>query len=457
VGETDSCQANFETVTSASNSHGKYFIAQPWNKNGKKPVFICWNFGDNSDTCIQYSTSFDGHYAAFHSYAHAGNYNVCVKINYDGGCESYYCKAVQMVETDSCEADFEVGLMNSTSLGRHFVALPSNNHDKKPEQICWSFGDGRDTCITYPENYTGTYAIEHRYDLSGIYEACMKISYYGGCQAKKCKKFGIVYDLSPCDVRLFEITPSAVSLIREFYFYSSNTNNPTHVCWNFGDGTDTCIAIEPGTEIPHTIKHTYPAPGAYRACVKIIFLNGCSATDCHEVAIRTLSDMCGGYYTDSLLNINSYVFKGFSVHKPDDAVVDYKWAFGDGTSGTGERVTHSYPDAGTYRVCLSINTEKGCETKICNDVKIAGNSQSALTLTPNPVSNILHATFISANNETVTIKISNSYGVAVKTYTRSAVVGSNTWDFENGDLLPGVYLFSVQSTNQFASNIFFKL
>src|SRR5205085_6275959 len=139
-----------------------------------------------------------------------------------------------------------------------------------------------------------------------------------------------------------------------------------------------------------------------------LFVNGCAAEDCHEVAIRTFSDFCGGYYRDSLTSLNTFVFKGVSIHKPDDAVISYRWTFGDGSSGTGEQVKHTYAVAGVNRVCLLINTEKGCETRICNDVKIAGANQSILELSPNPVSDVLHASFYSANNETVTIKIINS-------------------------------------------------
>ncbi|MEO6453612.1 MAG: PKD domain-containing protein [Ginsengibacter sp.] len=554
IGDSGSCRANFEMLASTSNSVGKYFIAQPWHNHYKKPVLVCWNFGDNHDTCIQYSTTHTSSYAVSHLYSHTGNYNVCVKIHYDGGCESYYCKQVLVGEPDSCQADFETGLSSSSPLGHHFTALPWNNHnkkpayicwkfgdnhdtciqysntnpgpytvnhiyaakgqyevctrivydggceakkckiikigeydscradferipvsspndpshvyyrallwnnhEKKPARICWSFGDGRDTCISYPENYTGSYIADHYYSHSGMYEVCTGINYYGGCEAKKCKIVNISYNTDTCSAHLFETTASAAGLTRGLYFSSVNNNRPARICWSFGDGTDTCITVQPNaTEILYAVKHTYPAPGVYRACVKVLFQNGCSAGDCHEVAIRTSTDLCGGYYIDSLINPHTYVFKGFSVHKTGDAVISYRWTFGDGSSGAGEQVTHTYNAVGVYRVCLLINTEKRCETKICNDVTIAGPTQSILQLSPNPVTNILHALFYSAQNEIVTIKINNSNGVVVRTYTRPAVMGFNTWDFEVTGLLSGIYSFVLQSPNQFASGIFVK-
>ncbi|HEV8286507.1 MAG TPA: PKD domain-containing protein [Chitinophagaceae bacterium] len=459
VGEPDNCTADFEAGLISSTLLGRHFTAIPWNNHNKKPVFICWKFGDNHDTCIQYSNTFTGPYSVNHIYKERGQYEVCARIVYDGGCEAKKCKIIQIGEvSDSCRADFERIPASSTNPSLvYYRALPWNNHEKKPARICWSFGDGKDTCISYSENYTGSYVAGHHYDRSGIYEVCVKINYYGGCEARKCKLINIFLYNIDCRVHLYEIVPSVTSLQRGFYFVSSNDIRPTRICWNFGDGTDTCITVEPNaTEIPHAIKHTYPAPGAYRACVKVLFANGCTASDCHEVSIRSFTDMCGGYYTDSLIDSHTYLFKGFSIHKPDDKVVGYRWTFGDGSSGVGEKITHAYNVAGVYRVCLFINTEKGCETKICNDVRVAGTTQSTLQLTPNPVINVLHALFYSTHNESVKIKIINSNGVVVREYTRTAVVGANGWEFDLSGLVSGVYSFVVQSPNQFAAGIFFK-
>ena len=56
-----------------------------------------------------------------------------------------------------------------------------------PKVICWNFGDGRDTCIEYAQNFSGPYTVRHRYNVPGTYTVCIKITYYGGCEAYKCK------------------------------------------------------------------------------------------------------------------------------------------------------------------------------------------------------------------------------------------------------------------------------
>jgi gliding motility-associated-like protein len=48
----------------------------------------------------------------------------------------------------------------------------------------------------------------------------------------------------------------------------------------------------------------------------------------------------------------------------------YAWEFGDGeTSGLADPV-HTYPDTGTYQVCLEVTSNMGCEDIICDEVKI---------------------------------------------------------------------------------------
>src|SRR2546423_15491123 len=126
----DSCRAGFETQNSSANPLGKYFIAQPWHNHNKKPVRVCWNFGDNHDTCIQYSTAFTGNYAVYHAYGNAGNYNVCMNILYDGGCYAYYCRVVQVGTPDSCSADFErIQSTTANPLLAYFRALPWKNQN----------------------------------------------------------------------------------------------------------------------------------------------------------------------------------------------------------------------------------------------------------------------------------------------------------------------------------------
>jgi PKD repeat protein len=461
VGNPATCTADFERApVIADIPHIVGFKALPWNSQNRKPARICWTFGDGRDTCISYPENYSGQYVVGHQYLQPGQYEVCVKIIYYGGCEAKKCKEIQVGPSATCKADFErAPLQNNDPLTIGLKAVPWNSQNRKPARICWSFGDGRDTCINYPDNYTGLYVVGHRYTQPGNYEVCVKIIYYGGCEARKCKEITIPPPTVECRVKLFEITPSVTSLVRGFYAIPSSSpdRRVERVCWDFGDGDDTCIMIQSTDPTQNLlIRHTYPAPGVYRACVKVKFVGGCEAHDCVEVVIRPASDICGGFMIDSLSGPRTYKFTGHSINRPNDEVIGYRWTFGDGSSATGRVVTHTYAQAGDYQVCLYIKTRLGCETRICNTVRVPGNNEPQLQLTPNPVINTVTVNFRSTHTETVNIKIVNSNGVPVRSYTRSVTVGPNTWSHDLSSLLTGVYSYNIHSPNQQASVIFLK-
>ena len=464
ITQPDICRADFERIPflSTNDPLRTYFKALPEHNNNKKPSKICWTFGDGTDTCITYPENYTGQYGVAHNYNQPGQYEVCVKIIYYGGCEARKCRMVEIIHPDRCSADFERLPLTAgtTPLSVGFKALPWHNNNKKPVRICWTFGDGTDTCINYTPNHTGPYVVAHRYNHPGQYEVCVKIIYAGGCEARKCRVISVPPPQANCSVNLIEITPSITSLVRGFLAvpHSEPTRRPERICWYFGDGEDTCIMINPGQPLPDlTIRHTYPGPGVYRACVKIRFEGGCIAESCREVVIRPASNLCGGFMTDSLIAPRTFKFKGFSIHNPNDEVLSYRWSFGDGTSALGREVTHTYSQGGDYRVCLTIKTRLGCETNICKTVRVPGNNQPALVITPNPVVNELHAQFFSTHTEQVNIRIMNGFGVQVRAYTRNATVGPNNWGFDLSTLMPGIYTFIVQSPNQLASALFIKL
>ena len=463
VGNPATCTADFErapVIANIPNIVG--FKALPWNSQNRKPARICWSFGDGRDTCINYPENYTGQYVVGHRYEHPGLYEVCVKILYYGGCEARKCKDIQVGPLTTCTADFErAPLQDNNPLTIALKALPQNSDNRKPARICWTFGDGRDTCINYPENYTGLYVVGHRYAQPGQYEVCVKIIYYGGCEAKKCKNIVIEPPVELCHVRLFEITPSITSLVRGFYASVSSTpeRRVERICWYFGDGDDTCIMVSPTSPTPTPqliIRHTYPGPGIYRACVKVRFVGGCEAYDCVEVTIRPFGEVCGGFMVDSLAGPRTYKFIGHSITRPNDEAIGYRWTLGDGTSAIGPVVTHTYAQAGDYQVCLYIKTRLGCETRICNTIRVPGNNEPQLYLTPNPVTDIVTVHFRSTHTETVNIKIVNSSGVPVRSYTHSVTVGPNTWTHDLSSLLTGVYSYNIQSPNQQASVIFLK-
>jgi len=54
----------------------------------------------------------------------------------------------------------------------------------------------------------------------------------------------------------------------------------------------------------------------------------------------------------------------------DGEIVSYEWTFGDGTSGTGHSVSHTYTGAGTYTVTLLVTDDDGLTASTQQDVYV---------------------------------------------------------------------------------------
>jgi PKD repeat protein len=452
----DSCKTSFSSSGSTATALTEVFLAQPWHNHNKKPEEICWNFGDNHDTCIRYDPAVSSNYEVHHTYAQSGQYPVCIKVRYQGGCLSEYCHAVA-IGGDPCKINYTTELIAASPLSRHFITQPWNAQEKKPVRICWDFGDGSTECKQYSTSYTEPYTINHTFARAGQYSVCVRVLYDGGCEAKKCKTITIETPADSCFVNVFEAATDITNPERHFYAGTMQDRKPESICWIFGDGRDTCIHL-PDMLTPQSlvITHHYPAPGVYHICVRVKYAGGCEAQKCREVIIRSASSVCGGYMTDSLISEKTFAFRGFSIQNANDHPVSWRWTFGDGTSSNDQSVSHTYAAAGNYEVCLYIKTDLGCETRICNHITVPGESKPRLVLTPNPVTTTLHASFLSVLQEQLSIHIYDVNGVLIKSFSRAVVTGTNTWEFDVTTLTAGIYSVVVTSPHQLANAIFFK-
>lgn len=70
---------------------------------------------------------------------------------------------------------------------------------------------------------------------------------------------------------------------------------------------------------------------------------------------RPVAD-AGGPYSGT--EDQDVTFNGSGSYDPDDDPLTYRWDFGDGSTGSGEKSTHAYSTGGTYTVTLIVNDGK---------------------------------------------------------------------------------------------------
>ena len=158
------------------------------------------------------------------------------------------------------------------------------------------------------------------------------------------------------------------SATSNYYFYNTSTTtypstNQVIYLWNFGDGT-TSNQMNP--------THTYSAAGTYNVCLtmKVISSGAVLCVDdfCQVINIQNSSNLCMNNIS-FVHQANLYTFTG---HVNSNYPTTYQWIFGDGTTGSGQTVTHTFvpsnPSGTTiYNVILLTATTNPTTGAICTD------------------------------------------------------------------------------------------
>jgi PKD repeat protein len=442
------------------------FISNPVHNNLRLPWRTCFNFGDGRDTCITYPNGYSM-IGAVHTYSNPGTYNVCVTVDFEGGCQTTRCSTIivhapPQPPADTCHADLNIAAVSNAPLGRVFTAVPWHNNQKRVIKVCWLFGNGRDTCISYPAGYTGDYSIHYTYTGYGNYTVCAVIYYEGGCQSTRCHSFQLQPAPPPpiggnCTVHLGISAFNNPPLLRLIRASPDTGRRPVNVCWNWGDNSaGTCVQQpNPATAASLTAGHTYAAPGTYLVCVRMEYDGGCIAQKCEYVQVHGSAN-CSVAFSDTALTADLYRFEAAAQVDPGDSILSYRWIFGDGTAALGRVLQHHFASGGNYQVCVVTNTRNGCEARQCRLVTVNAPGIVLLSIHPNPVGTLLNANFHALAPGAATIRIVNALGLVVRTETRSCFPGMNFWTFNVAQLPTGYYTMIVQAPNQYAAQAFFK-
>ncbi|TVR03485.1 MAG: PKD domain-containing protein [Deltaproteobacteria bacterium] len=119
--------------------------------------------------------------------------------------------------------------------------------------------------------------------------------------------------------------------------------------WDFGDGN---------TAEGLSARHTWDEGGLYTVTLTVRDDLGRTATDSLRADINALPlAHAGGDRT--VLAGQEVTLDGSLSSDPDGELVSFSWRLGDGTSASGETVTHTWQDPGSYTVHLTVEDDRG--------------------------------------------------------------------------------------------------
>lgn len=188
--------------------------------------------------------------------------------------------------------------------------------------------------------------------------------------------------------------------------------------------------------------HTFPGPGIYLVCMHCTvldaLLNVCEATHC-ELVLVPGDPMCADVEPYFTIGLEDGLLTFFDQSFSSSPITSYQWDLGDGTTGTGPSLGHSYSGTGPYQVCLTI-TSGPCIETFCAWVYF-GPSEV-------PCETLLQADFN-------TVQVGRTVAVFDQSLT-SGMYHEVRWDFGDGTIAQGpaaIHTYPDESERTICSDI----
>jgi hypothetical protein len=161
-------------------------------------------------------------------------------------------------------------------------------------------------------------------------------------------------------------------------YWASADGNLNAVNWNESAGLDgrvsgsTAVVSGPGRDSTN-----------WAAQSLIARTNTSTPPPTNQAPVAAFSQVCNGL---------TCVFDGTGSSDPDGAVVSYDWRVASGPSATGEVFSHSFAQAGSYGVTLTVTDAAGATGSVTRTVTVTGSSE------PDPSANVAFVGSVASSN-----------------------------------------------------------
>ncbi len=289
-----------------------------------------WDFGDGASSGVQNPT---------HIFDEIGPVNVTLTV-LNNGCPGGVSKVFH-VRPPIAQFNFSVDCITRAVSFTNTSLVDAST----PLTYLWEMGDPANTKFT-TEVPPGPFS----YPAPGIYNVTLTVT-NGPCSFSKTKVVEIVED----QFADFSINKNPVCK-GETFTLSAINSTAEHVknyAWTIG--TD-IISMGPGS-----IEHVLPAAGNYDVSLTLTDINGCTNTK--TVADYIQVNAAVANFTPSTTGAcqnKTVTFNDLSTSSTN--LVSWQWNFGDGTQQTftAPPFTHTYLQAGRFKVSLKVTDATGC-------------------------------------------------------------------------------------------------
>jgi PKD repeat protein len=308
-------------------------------------VSYAWNFGDgNKASGIQY----------VHTYTNRGTHTATLTVADDEGQSS--SSAQQIVVGTPPVAQFTANPTSGPSpLNVKFDASTSFDADGTIVSYNWNFGDGtsgagKQVSHTYTNNVNrmATLTVKDNNGLTSSASTEIKVSKGPAASFKVNPKQGP----APLTAK-FDASNSKPS--------DRQTGRIVSYEWDFDDGSSAQGV---------NVSHRFSKAGLYSVTLEIT--DNLGASDSSIVDIICFSKPSASFTASTTEGV-APVEVHFNASRSDDEdgeIISYRWTFGDGTSGTGKTISHTFTKGGDLTITLTVMDDDGWMDTASTSIKI---------------------------------------------------------------------------------------
>ncbi len=309
------------------------------------PYTSVWSFGDGQSQSITDPAASQN---AAHAYADTGRYTVQLKVRDLFGCEDSLSKTnVVKVSLPVASFDANAFITYCTPFEAKF-----KNTSTFYTASSWNFGAGQGTStLRDPSNF---------YTQKGVYTVRLEVTSPGGCKDDTTQ---VITVNTPADGNityspLSGCKPATVS-------FEAFTKMNARFIWDFGDGN----VVDTSSNV---MQHVYRDFGTFIPRIILRELGTTCSFPVTGAQPITLLGVTTKYTIDKQFFCDSGLVTILDSTTYNDAVTEYKWDFGDGTTFNAPNPGgHTYKSPGIYTVSLIVNTQAGCtDTLIKGPIKV---------------------------------------------------------------------------------------
>ncbi|MFW5753611.1 MAG: PKD domain-containing protein [Marinilabiliaceae bacterium] len=301
-----------------------------------------------------------------------------------------------------------------------FDASGSYDEDGDVESYKWDFGDGT-------EETTTNATITHVYESEGNFPVKLTVidneSASGSYSDANIRVSAP--NVSPTASFNSSVTSGKRPLTVEFDAGGSSDPDGDIALyeWSFGDGTPSVYG--------ETVSHTFTEAGDFQVTLTVHDNEAEKATESQTIQVEPNEDPVADYSYEVGDNYE-VTFNAGNSSDPDGTIATYEWDFNDGTTETGEIISHTFEPGRKYRVTLVVTDNDGAIDALSLDIDPEHPNQEP----------------VAAFN----YEVSEDYEVSFDAGESSdpdGTIESYSWDFGDGNQASGqtvVHVFEAGST-----------